>query len=103
MIFGRGAFFKSTWQDMADISECHGKEKMPKLRQYCIVLVGHMVNNHMTVIILLMECCLKNVYPGILHNILQLNRGVTVEFFGAGSEPVFFMQQEISQIFQEVL
>jgi hypothetical protein len=32
LLYGRGAFFKSTKQDMAGISECFGKEKMPKLR-----------------------------------------------------------------------
>ena len=64
--FGRGAFFKSILQDMADIVECNRKEKVPKLRQSCKALVGHIVNNYMTVINLLMECCLKNMEPVLI-------------------------------------
>ncbi|MDF2950630.1 MAG: hypothetical protein K0S18_213 [Anaerocolumna sp.] len=29
-VYGRGASFSSTLQDMADIEECSGKEKLPK-------------------------------------------------------------------------
>jgi hypothetical protein len=29
-VYGRGASFNSTLQDMTDIEECNGKEKLPK-------------------------------------------------------------------------